>query len=188
MPTGVYVRTAEWRRIMSEAQKRVRNRPSPMLGKHHSEETKRKIALNNKGFKGHIPWNKGKKGFPAYWKGKKMSEDACQKMKKADRTLTSGKNHYNWKGGITPEYRKMRNSVEYKLWREAVFKRDNYTCQICGKRGIELHADHMKSFAFYPELRFAIDNGRTLCVPCHKKTETFAGKIKRSNQYKRGIS
>lgn len=147
-----------------------------MFGKHHSEETKRKIALNNSGLfqKGQVPWNKGKKGFSAYWKGKKMSKEACEKMKKADRSLTSGENHYNWKGGITPEYRKLRNSVEYKLWRSAVFKRDNWTCIWCGKIGGKLNSDHIKPFAYYPELRFAIDNGRTLCVDCHKTTKTFA--------------
>jgi 5-methylcytosine-specific restriction endonuclease McrA len=79
----------------------------------------------------------------------------------------------NRKGGITPINEKIRTSVEYKLWRKAVFERDNYTCVWCFEKGGILHADHIKPFAYYPELRFAIDNGRTLCKSCHEKTDTW---------------
>lgn len=61
-----------------------------------------------------------------------------------------------------------RRSAEYKLWRKSVFERDDYTCQICGRRGVKLNAHHKKSYAYFPELRYAIDNGITLCVDCHK--------------------
>jgi 5-methylcytosine-specific restriction endonuclease McrA len=87
-----------------------------------------------------------------------------------------GSNHYNWKGGVTPINNRIRKSKEFKLWREAVFKRDNYTCIWCGVRGGVLHPDHIKPFCLYPELRFAIDNGRTLCIDCHKKTSTWGVK------------
>jgi 5-methylcytosine-specific restriction endonuclease McrA len=71
-------------------------------------------------------------------------------------------------------HKRIRLSPEYKAWRLAVFTRDDYTCQLCGVRGgVELHADHMKPFALFPELRFEVSNGRTLCAPCHYKTETF---------------
>ena len=69
--------------------------------------------------------------------------------------------------------------MEYKLWRKAVFERDNYTCIWCGYKGNKLQADHIKPFADYPELRFAIDNGRALCVDCHKKTRTWGGHKKK---------
>lgn len=78
-----------------------------------------------------------------------------------------------WKGGITPFRNAIHKSSEYKIWRNAVFLRDNWTCVFCGQRGVRLEADHIKPFALFPELRFAIDNGRTLCKPCHQKTPTY---------------
>lgn len=89
------------------------------------------------------------------------------------RDQNKGENHYNWQGGITNELVRLRNSKEYKSWRESVFERDNYTCQDCGRVGGALNADHIKPFAYYPELRFALENGRTLCKPCHEKTPTY---------------
>jgi 5-methylcytosine-specific restriction endonuclease McrA len=76
--------------------------------------------------------------------------------------------------------KKIRQSWAYKAWRTLVFERDNYTCVECGDKNyvgrgesLALHADHIKPFALYPELRFEPSNGRTLCVPCHKKTGTY---------------
>ena len=58
--------------------------------------------------------------------------------------------------------------------RNEAFKRDNWTCQECGVRGAYLEADHIKPFAYFPELRFEIGNLRTLCRPCHDKTKISA--------------
>lgn len=93
--------------------------------------------------KGEITWNKGLKGFKA------------------------GEEHYNWKGGVTAINHKIRESIEYEDWRKHVFERDYYTCQNCLEIGGRLHADHIKPFALFPELRLEISNGRTLCENCH---------------------
>lgn len=135
---------------------------SPWYGRKHTAETLEKLRLSHlgkpsplKGIKtGRVPWNKGKRGF------------------------LSRQNHYNWQGGITPLNKKLRNSFEYKQWRESVFKRDNYTCRECGTRGVYLHADHIKPFAYFPEIRFELSNGRTLCIDCHENTDTFKGRAK----------
>lgn len=92
-----------------------------------------------------------------------------------------GEKNPQWKGGITPELEALRRTAEYKLWRKSVFERDNYTCIWGGKlHGSRLHADHIKPFAHYPELRFAIDNGRTLCEKCHETTDTWGGRSKKN--------
>lgn len=87
-----------------------------------------------------------------------------------------GAKHPNWRGGLTPASQRIRASDQYRTWRKTVFERDKYTCQFCGKKGGPLHADHIKPFADYPTLRFAAENGRTLCVPCHRKTPTYGGR------------
>lgn len=76
-------------------------------------------------------------------------------------------------GTISSENEKARKTKQYREWRKAVFERDNYTCQECGERGGELNADHIKQFAYHPELRYDITNGQTLCVDCHRSTKTW---------------
>lgn len=85
-----------------------------------------------------------------------------------------GEKGSNWRGGVTPEHRRIRFSAAYRDWRKAVFERDDYTCQFCGERGGILNADHIQPFAYFPELRLSIENGRTLCLACHKTTPTYA--------------
>jgi len=84
---------------------------------------------------------------------------------------TCGEKHYNWKGGISGENRRLRHSVEYREWRTSVFERDDYTCMQCGKRGVYLEANHIKRFIDFPKLRLDIGNGITLCRPCHDATK-----------------
>lgn len=159
---------------------------------HLSEEHKKKIS---EAVKKHLP-------STAYKKGSKLTLEQRQKISNAlignkynlgnkaspetrrkRSEQTRGAKHWNWRGGVNPINDTIRKSLEYKLWRESVFERDNYTCVWCGDhnydgRGktVKLNADHIKPFAFFPELRFAIDNGRTLCVPCHRKTDTYSGR------------
>lgn len=95
--------------------------------------------------------------------GRKSSIETRQKLSE----LHFGEKNQMWKGGVTPINKKIRFSLKYKLWRESVFERDNYTCQICGERGGILHSHHIKQFAYYPELRFEVNNGITLCKKCH---------------------
>ncbi len=95
----------------------------------------------------------------------------------------SGENHHNWQGGKTSYLRKMRNSQEMKEWKKKVLKRDNYKCIFCKSRE-KLNVDHIIPFCivYNTEKVFDISNGRTLCLKCHIKTDTFGVK---ANKHKK---
>lgn len=148
--------------------------------------------------KGQAPWNKGMKGYNSnyprteIWKnnisdslkgnkncfGKKNSLDH-EAWNKGMVGYQAGEKHYNWKGGISPLNRRLRTSSMWKIWREAVFLRDNFTCQnkdceYCqNKMGVMLHPHHIKPFSKFPELRFRIDNGITYCAEFHINSKTL---------------
>ena len=151
------------------------------IGRQIPEETKKKISESLKGeknylFKKHLSEETKKKMSKAH-KGKYPTLEA--RLKKS--VSFKGKNHWNWQGGISPINERIRKGIEYRLWREAVYARDNWTCQKCGRSvSGELNAHHIKSFAKYPELRTSIENGITLCRKCHSLTDNYG--LKRKNQ------
>ena len=86
-----------------------------------------------------------------------------------------GKNNPNWRGGVTSEHESIRKGKKYEKWRLEVYKKDNYTCQACGRRkrgsNIELHAHHIISFSSLLECDrehlYDVNIGITLCRECH---------------------
>lgn len=84
-----------------------------------------------------------------------------------DEKSKRGQYHWNWRGGITPENRKLRNSTRYKHWRRTIFERDLFTCQTCKQVGGTLHAHHIERWSVNKSLRFEEGNGITLCKKCH---------------------
>jgi hypothetical protein len=103
------------------------------------------------------------------------TEYHLKRLSESHKGTHMGELHHNWKGGTASVRKKLYGTREYKLWRKAVFERDNYTCQLCPKpkKGGKLTVDHIKQWAYFPELRFDINNGRTLCIECHRKTHTW---------------
>lgn len=101
--------------------------------------------------------------------GIKHTKDRRLNISKAlKRNLPKGVAHWNWRGGGANTERQLHmQSAEYRIWRESVFSRDDFTCQDCHKRGTRLHAHHLKPYSLFPLLRLDTNNGVTLCVKCH---------------------
>lgn len=156
--------------------------------KHHFCSRKCEIKWRKKQhFSLKTEFKKGEKGYKKTKEWKENIAKAHRGMKKPwaknlpqlfkkGHSYNQGENHPNFKGGITPENKKIRNSKEYKKWRKAVFKYDNWTCWICEIRGGKLHPHHLNRFAEYPKLRFIVRNGLTLCEFCHKIYTKFGNK------------
>lgn len=148
-----------------------------MLGKKMSLESRLKMSLSRKGRVLSEDWRK------KISEGRKRFILQNPNWKKEMSVRFRGGNSNFWKGGLTEKSKIERSSSKYKDWRKAVFMRDNWTCQECKVRGglglkVILNADHIKPFSTFPELRYQLDNGRTLCLPCHRQTPTWGGESK----------
>jgi 5-methylcytosine-specific restriction endonuclease McrA len=153
----------------------------PFLGKKHSKNTKIAIGDALRGKK-RLPFtNITRDKMRIASMGRRHSLETRRKLSELHTGIPNfkirGENHPQWRGGITSVNHKIRTSGKYRRWRVKILERDGYKCQLCPKIGGELHVDHIKSFTFYPELRFEVDNGRTLCAKCHRNTETYGKKI-----------
>lgn len=96
--------------------------------------------------------------------GKRQSPDRRRK----NAALKMGALNPNWRGGRKAESRMIRERVEAKLWREAVFARDDHTCGLCLVRGGALEAHHIVPVSVNETLRYELSNGMTLCLKCHR--------------------
>lgn len=94
--------------------------------------------------------------------GKKMSQETKDKVSKAKRGVLLKRPEDCIRSISYNERRRFQRDVQKK-----VFERDDYICQICNNRGGSLQVDHIQRWADYPELRFEMDNCRTVCMSCH---------------------
>ena len=63
-------------------------------------------------------------------------------------------------------------------WSRAVRERDNYTCARCKRQDKNnTDAHHIYGAQEFPEKREDINNGITLCIPCHKKFHKYYGRF-----------
>ena len=111
-----------------------------------------------------------------------------------------GKEHPKWNDVKNrPFYKSIREIFKYVEWRKSVFAQDNFTCRLCGISGVYVEADHFpKRFidivrdndiqdigdAIKCDELWDVGNGRTLCSPCHRKTDTWGNTkgLKKTNQ------
>lgn len=155
---------------------------STFKGKHHTENSKLKmkeankekhLSLKTEFQKGHIPQNKGIKGFLKHtieWKkiaSKRMKGNKfalgsrhTDGWKKQMSDRISGKNHYNWKGGISSE----PYSTDWtETLKRSIRERDHYICQLCLKYGNTVHHKD------YDKKNCNPINLITLCGSCNTK-------------------
>lgn len=147
---------------------------------------------------------KGKKNSPEHIEktrlknlGRKQSDEEKKKRGLSLRGKRLGKKSNLWRGGINPLREVIRGLAEDTEWKKKVFARDNYTCQMCFKRGLYIEAHHIKEFSIifrefineykqYSPIKdkyalvalarqyhkfWDINNGLTLCKQCHDEVE-----------------
>jgi hypothetical protein len=171
--------------------------------KHSEETKKRLSLIHKKLYierpellKNLVKINTGKKQSPetiekrvSHFRGKKRPEWVVNKIRSK---IMKGKDCHFWKGGVCKLSHRLREIPEYKKWRKQVFERDHYTCQKCYTKSgngirVELEAHHIIRFVDILKdnniktIKEAIDfpnlwdtnNGQTLCLKCHLKTDTY---------------
>lgn len=125
--------------------------------------------------KGISPSNKGLSlSIETKIKLSKSLKGKLSKLKGRPRFDFRGEKHPRWKGG--KEAWNWVDSFELNKWRKEVFKRDCYSCRMCGNKNekgnfVYIEAHHIKKKSEYPELIYNINNGITLCRKCHNEIQ-----------------
>jgi hypothetical protein len=176
------MRLARAKQIFSE-ESREKMRKS-RTGFVFSEETKRKIGLANSiALKGHIPWNKGKKGWmpsSGFKKGYIPKKESVEKMRLSKINIPWSEKRRKAQAFVRFKQREkirpvIKNNKEYPpLWheiRKLVYSRDKWLCRECGvhcnnnmDKKIQCH--HID----YDTSNNDVSNLITLCAGCHAKT------------------
>lgn len=203
--------SAEWRANLSKAQKNkapasletrkklsdvLKGRVSPMKGRKHSEETRKKMSeVHTKSPQCMSEENKIK--LSKVFKGKSFEErygvERANLIKqKSSMALkgkmsgnknpmygTLGEKSPNWQGGISFE----PYSFDFnKRFKDGILERDNYSCQLCNlfeEESIQLY--HKKLFVHhidYNKKNSFQQNCLALCVRCHSLTNFNRAKWK----------
>lgn len=142
-----------------------------------SDETKQKMSISKLGTKNP---KFGKKMLPQtkeaihkalkgnkFNLGRKASEETKKKMSESRK----GEKHHFWKKDrSTLQKADRRNDSSYKEWRKNVYHRDNYVCKMSNHDcNGKIEAHHILEWKEYPELRYIVSNGITLCKFHHPK-------------------
>jgi hypothetical protein len=135
-----------------------------MNGKHHSIKSKQRISKSNKG-KGLGRVRPLAEKLSIGKGSKRVWDNYTKEQKEARIDLHAGKNHWNWRSGVSRE----PYSVDWtRTLKRSIRERDQYTCQICGKeqcdRAFDVH--HID----YDKQNCNPTNLVTLCRVCHVKT------------------
>jgi hypothetical protein len=120
--------------------------------------------------------------------GKLHTEETKVRIAEITRARTPrGEAHYAYSHGRFQRSLSLRRQPEYVEWRNAVFARDGYRCRDCGDaRGGNLRAHHEKPMGDFPDLAYDVDNGVTLCHPCHELRHFKPDSIRNERKRKRG--
>lgn len=120
------------------------------------------------------------------WKGKKrppFSQEWKDNLSKSHKGLWSGEKNYfygkKFIGSLNPKWKldrstlaqkQLRNDSAYKEWRMSVYTRDKFKCAMsCEECSGKIEAHHILRWSEYPELRYSVQNGITLCTKHHPK-------------------
>ena len=91
-----------------------------------------------------------------------------------------GENHPTYNPGKTNEERLKKRYILGKHtldeFRNKVYRRDEYTCRVCGQVGETLNAHHLDGWNWAKDKRFEVSNGVTLCEDCHNEFHSIYGK------------
>lgn len=158
---------------------KIRGRKRPPF----TDKWKKNISESHKG---QIPWSKGKK-IPQI-----SGENNPMKRPENRRKVSIAIKRYFDRIGRKKEKRNESyhnaSDKRYIGWRIKTFERDNWSCQTCGARSkagsrISLEAHHIKSWAYYPESRYKVDNGVTLCKDCHRLLHQISKAAEMKKEY-----